>query len=502
LSGIWDGEDAGAAARGTERPPEKPAKVGKAGGKAAAPAPSEEQPVQGQAREAAAQPAPPEEPQGDVEWFEAVKSMVFVKESPDKDSASLGYVTGGDRIQVFRQRAYDADVRMWVELTAAQLWRSPHCSDGAGRGFALIDGTAIGVGKLLKGPLHRSEWPILEAVNGCEAPVLQEHRFRVAAEPSVFVHEAPSEDSPRFNVLRQGSCVVTEEETFDGWARLPNEGGWVRRCKRGERTLITPLEDAEEAPPLLACMEVADRPGMRRFQVVARPRAPVRVAPSRKARLRHAKEWGEFVWAESQTYDGWVRLKDDEGWILGYSLEDGPYLRAMLFEDVAEWCKTCRIGEMKWTRGVGHDEEGVTSSMRAATAHLTTVLASTDPEEIRHAVLSAKAWGISAHLTKDAELRLDELRRFGDVGGGEPAADGDGHGGGPEADSGGVKESSSGAAAGERGDMLGAAAAALEDLVAAFEAGDAAAIREATKLAKAAGVSKKDIARAHALNCT
>merc|ERR1712183_554633 len=118
-------------------------------------------------------------------------------------------------------------------------------------------------------------------------------------------------------------------------------------------------------------------------------------APARKARLRCAKEFGEFVWAESQTYDGWVRLKDNEGWIHGYSLEDGPFLHAMLFDDVADWCKACRAQQQVLSRGVGYEEERVNGEIRSTKDSLANALTSEDPEEVRAAIYRARAWGIN-----------------------------------------------------------------------------------------------------------
>lgn len=89
-----------------------------------------------------------------IEWFEVLKSMVFIKVAPTKDAGSRAIVRKGERIQVLSKRILDPDLHEWVEITPSQLNQFP-CDENAatGRGFALIDGTHMGLGQLLRGPL-------------------------------------------------------------------------------------------------------------------------------------------------------------------------------------------------------------------------------------------------------------------------------------------------------------------------------------------------------------
>mmetsp|Transcript_49291 Transcript_49291/g.157694 ORF Transcript_49291/g.157694 Transcript_49291/m.157694 type:complete len:697 (+) Transcript_49291:76-2166(+) len=91
-----------------------------------------------------------------AECFEVAKNIVFVKKSPSKGAASVGTLRKGQTVQVFRDRHHDAAGQEWVELTSYELWHScnPEEQD---RGFALIDGSKMGLGTLLRGPLTKVE---------------------------------------------------------------------------------------------------------------------------------------------------------------------------------------------------------------------------------------------------------------------------------------------------------------------------------------------------------
>jgi len=98
----------------------------------------------------------PQQPPKQTEWFLVVKSMVFVKATPHKDSESLAFVKRGELLQVHGRRQLDNEANQWVELTGWELKRR----GGGGpprRGFALIDGSEMGIGRLLEGPMEPEE---------------------------------------------------------------------------------------------------------------------------------------------------------------------------------------------------------------------------------------------------------------------------------------------------------------------------------------------------------
>lgn len=90
---------------------------------------------------------------GDFEWFEVLQNMVFIRSAPKKDAEGIGIVRKGEKIQVNIKRVLDKDLHEWVVLTPIQFEHSCK-SDEADGGFALIDGTHLGLGKLLKGPVE------------------------------------------------------------------------------------------------------------------------------------------------------------------------------------------------------------------------------------------------------------------------------------------------------------------------------------------------------------
>lgn len=87
----------------------------------------------------------------DFEWFEVLQNMVFIKSAPNKDAEGIGIVRKGQKIQVEKKRVVDQDLHEWVVLTPVQFQHSCQ-SDEADHGFALVDGTHLGLGKLLHGP--------------------------------------------------------------------------------------------------------------------------------------------------------------------------------------------------------------------------------------------------------------------------------------------------------------------------------------------------------------
>jgi len=95
----------------------------------------------------------------DVEWFEVVFKKVLVKKEPDKNAKSWGWLVQGQKIQARAARASDAAGREWAELTLFELWRSCKCRSQNDHGYALIDGTDLGLALLLRGPLKETEWP-------------------------------------------------------------------------------------------------------------------------------------------------------------------------------------------------------------------------------------------------------------------------------------------------------------------------------------------------------
>lgn len=465
---------------------------------------------------------PPEVPAGDFQWFKVVKKMVFVKHAADKDARTVGIAQEGDKLQILPRQVMDSQGHAWAQLTELQI-RRMGCDFGEDEedgteAFSLIDGRHLGLGPLLSGPLPRSEWPAPEEGPATTLPERDVAPPRPAPEPDgwhggrtssgqavqvleVVQAEAPVLQEPlpvaeELGRLSRGEHIEVEEETFDGWARLVNDAGWVRRCMHSKAGLITFLEPVGERP-WLATSEISEVPGPRRFEVTVQPRVRVLSAPSGSAQVRGSKPVRESVFAEAQTYNGWIRLVDGEGWILAYSPKDGQMLHAPLFDELMAWCEQCRAAGKQYTKGSSvtfgdeHRED--------ALVQLRSALEAGEPEGLRSAIKRARALGGFGEEVTAAESRLEELRRARASGLDVRAVSAPKGRPGPGGEASVVRPNSM------AGEMAGCAdledTAALEDLMAAATSGDTAAIRAATKAAKAAGVSKKDIARVFALSC-
>ncbi|CAK9055111.1 Hypothetical protein SCF082_LOCUS29846 [Durusdinium trenchii] len=85
----------------------------------------------------------------------------------------------------------------------------------------------------------------------------------------------------------------------------------------------------------MASETLATSAGPQPFEVVFQPSVAVRSAPSTSANIISARRCGEVVLAETQTYDGWVRLHEDAGWMLSRHPQHGVLLQPA-FEKTAQ----------------------------------------------------------------------------------------------------------------------------------------------------------------------
>mmetsp|Transcript_159560 Transcript_159560/g.306291 ORF Transcript_159560/g.306291 Transcript_159560/m.306291 type:complete len:523 (-) Transcript_159560:84-1652(-) len=144
------------------------------------------------------------------EWYEAVKSTVLIKEKPNKDSKSVALIREGRRIQVKGARVWGEDGHPWVELTIKTLARL--CETPTFKGYALIDGTHLGVGVLLRGPIGgitdevSEEWHQMERQIFFEERVLAQQK---AAQRCKERNEQKAEENRK--KLREQQAAATGE---------------------------------------------------------------------------------------------------------------------------------------------------------------------------------------------------------------------------------------------------------------------------------------------------
>mmetsp|Transcript_36912 Transcript_36912/g.118566 ORF Transcript_36912/g.118566 Transcript_36912/m.118566 type:complete len:253 (-) Transcript_36912:71-829(-) len=248
----------------------------------------------------------------------------------------------------------------------------------------------------------------------------------------------------------------------------------------------------------MSVAEVSDGPGTRSFCVVGTSRVSVRSAPSVEARALSWKLPGDRIVAETQTYDGWIRLAKDEGWILCFSDDEGPLVVCPLFVQDASWRSRRALGQgalqTAHARGANHAEELIqrvhSSVVSEKSAAVVAFRAGNSLEtrlvRLRGALLCAKSFGIEDGEVFAAELVYEGLRRGWHPAGRAAAR---------------TAQLPTPACVAEPCADTEAATAALQRLAEAAASGDAAAAGRAREAAKRAGATRREIARVHALHC-
>lgn len=134
----------------------------------------------------------------------------------------------------------------------------------------------------------------------------------------------------------KGARVFSCEITMNGWLKLEGEPGYMATDMRGLDGLgvvALPVEEigtlaVPEYQPLgIVCAEVVYKAG-----------APIAEAPNRKAKVLTSRRLGEYVFAHSQNFDGWLRVTGpEEGWVELRNPKAGEQLRLRKTRDVDIW---------------------------------------------------------------------------------------------------------------------------------------------------------------------
>lgn len=149
----------------------------------------------------------------------------------------------------------------------------------------------------------------------------------------VTIRAEASSAAPVCGAKRMGDRFSASEETFDGWIKLADEVGWIHRAAEGSQAPssssssssapLKPVGGLETLSKALASPTPAHVPGRQMFEVAADAGAPVFREPSVGALHLGVRSCGEFILAEGQSYHGWVRLSDDEGWMPAFDASSG-----------------------------------------------------------------------------------------------------------------------------------------------------------------------------------
>jgi len=181
-----------------------------------------------------------------VDTFEVLNSLVFVMKAANNSGENrVGSLRGGTVIQVHRERVLGEDGHVWVELTGPEIRRS--CDKPASRAFVLVDGSHLGLGRLLRGPLDREDTvpqrvepvpsePTLDAEELEAAMAAFAERpnnaelFEVAAS-CVPIYSTPDTKAVKVGSLRKGRLIHCLREAVlgaggDTFAELTNLELW------------------------------------------------------------------------------------------------------------------------------------------------------------------------------------------------------------------------------------------------------------------------------------
>mmetsp|Transcript_142793 Transcript_142793/g.455932 ORF Transcript_142793/g.455932 Transcript_142793/m.455932 type:complete len:503 (-) Transcript_142793:9-1517(-) len=196
------------------------------------------------------------------------------------------------------------------------------------------------------------------------------------------IRAEPSSQAPVSGAKKLGERVHACEETFDGWVKLADEPGWIPRDAHCDESLSASLRGSasgkEQLPLLpvsglpaleraLAVCLLARLPGRQMFEVVCERGVRVCREPSQDALQLGMHSCGEFVLAQSQTYHGWIRLADDEGWMPALDVLGGARLLQNVRPEELQLASPGAAGEGQ-VEGAGNAEAEEAARAAAAEA--------------------------------------------------------------------------------------------------------------------------------------
>jgi len=207
----------------------------------------------------------------------------------------------------------------------------------------------------------------------------------------IFVRKDPSLTAEALGTLERAQYIEAFEETFDGWLRLESDDGsigWALKDMRGKRglgQLVVPYGREMQLP----VKEIAESTGPHKFRVVFKPKVVVRDAPAKNANMIKIKQFGSEVMAVTQTYTGWIRLVNDEGWMLLSDPELGELLSPVFIEE----------------------QRTAAEASAGAETNLNEAIATGDVNQLQEAIKKAKAAKVSDVSMKNAETKLVSLHQ-------------------------------------------------------------------------------------------
>lgn len=150
--------------------------------------------------------------------------------------------------------------------------------------------------------------------------------------PTTVVRAEPHVNAKLKSKKSRGGRVFCSGVSMNGWLKLASEPGWLISHMRGMEgidevaTLVDGPSNGSDSSVKLAVGEYQPQ-GMCCFEVVFNLGVPSRESPSRTANALGIHKAGEYVFANLQNFDGWVKLAGEEGWMLSFSADMGELLK-------------------------------------------------------------------------------------------------------------------------------------------------------------------------------
>jgi len=178
-----------------------------------------------------------------------------------------------------------------------------------------------------------------EITNKSEKELLAESKqvFEVIKTKRCKVYAEADLDATVLTKKSRGAYVYGMELTMNLWLRLHDRvEGWMLMDMQnidGQREVLHPKDGALELVVRnyqsqgICCLEVCPS------------EAAVHKVPSEEGKVISTRGAGEFVFARSQSFNGWVRLVGNEGWMRGYGPSGAAVLRVVDpgMDDVDQW---------------------------------------------------------------------------------------------------------------------------------------------------------------------
>lgn len=157
------------------------------------------------------------------------------------------------------------------------------------------------------------------------SPAPPERIYQVVA-PSASVRAEPRAGAKLKTKKTRGARFLVSEVTMNGWLCLAKEAGWLLTFERNGDDINEIAQFVDDQDTMLAVPRHQPQ-GICCLEVVFRTGVPVRSAPDRNAETLSTRRRGEYVFAHTQTFDGWMRLAGEPGWMMAWSPEWGELLR-------------------------------------------------------------------------------------------------------------------------------------------------------------------------------